>query len=350
MVSPAKDGVEGKVESGGVVARVKRGSTMFFKGMNGGVEENGKMGGGGGGEVDEEVEKKVREKKLWEEEGKVRWEHCGMCGACGKLPEWAPERLKGKGKEMEKEKVRRVMIEKEARGKLERTMREKRIEEQVRAEKEKAVMNADEAFIKTGVEGENGDERRNEDDKSKKVLDEEVDNKGYSVDVKTALDTEDGDFDEIDLESTSSTSDGTTAAVKIEDDEPSVLGDVDVMSGEVVSSTAERNQKENGEQTLHNGNGITSVGTECKACEALEAKVQHLEDQVDLLKEVVELTRKGKSECDVDKKNKGWKMFSSYYGSGSSTSEKNELRREVDALRKTTDVLFNKLQDSNECE
>ena len=86
----------------------------------------------------------------------------------------------------------------------------------------------------------------------------------------------------------------------------------------------------------------------CEACNALETKVKDLEEQVELLKGIVDLTRKNAAQNETDKKNKGWKykMLGTYYGSGASTSEKNNLKGEAEALRKTTDAMFYKLQNS----
>lgn len=96
---------------------------------------------------------------------------------------------------------------------------------------------------------------------------------------------------------------------------------------------------------------------DCGFCESLEVKVRNLEEQLDVLKEVVqwcsdqeEVTQKEIEDEFVQKRSQTWmdKIASAYYGNTASAGERSRLREEVDILRKATDFMFKKLQASGQ--
>lgn len=89
----------------------------------------------------------------------------------------------------------------------------------------------------------------------------------------------------------------------------------------------------------------------CGHCDVFEEKVKDLEEQLGVLREVVRMC--GDEEEDGNssgggKKPKTWKdkVMSAYFG-GVGVNEKARLKQEVDALRKATDFLFQKLQNGD---
>lgn len=92
---------------------------------------------------------------------------------------------------------------------------------------------------------------------------------------------------------------------------------------------------------------------ECHECDELDSKVMALEEQLNVLREVVnECSQKENLddsafviEKKLEKKGKGWmgKIASAYYGNSTSSTERSRLRAEMDALRNATDFLFQKL-------
>lgn len=97
----------------------------------------------------------------------------------------------------------------------------------------------------------------------------------------------------------------------------------------------------------------------CMQCDLLEQKVQDLEEQLKVLREVVELSNRNTSGADEEQESAEnarkttWRtrVMDAYFGSnknGATSSERARLKTEVDALRKATDFLFAKLQEADQ--
>jgi hypothetical protein len=111
--------------------------------------------------------------------------------------------------------------------------------------------------------------------------------------------------------------------------------------GELVRIKSELPRRECGHA---GGNGS------CPSCEVLEFKVRGLEEQLAVLRGVVEMS--GHEAGAPAKKTNSWrsKMLNVYNGNsgGVSANERARLREEVEALRKATDFLFAKLQEADQ--
>lgn len=97
------------------------------------------------------------------------------------------------------------------------------------------------------------------------------------------------------------------------------------------------------------------VVDQCGECDDLERKVKDLEEELAVLQEVVKICEENEvaerqEEVDEGRRNhgKGWmgKIASAYYGSSAAANEKTRLKEEVEALRRATDFLFQKMQTS----
>lgn len=116
---------------------------------------------------------------------------------------------------------------------------------------------------------------------------------------------------------------------------------------------------------------------DCAQCDDLQARVRDLEEQLGVLREVVKISAGNKlgngaekdgakehqhlqrdDKCTrvshdeqntAPKKNKSWRdrVLGAYFANTAGTSEKARLKQEVEALRKATNFLFNKLQESD---
>lgn len=103
---------------------------------------------------------------------------------------------------------------------------------------------------------------------------------------------------------------------------------------------------------------------DCAQCDDLEARVVDLEEQLGVLREVVKIsaddsdTKRVSDAGSLDEAmkgkhnhNKNWKdrLVNTYFGAnGNTVAERAKLKAEVDALRKATNFLFSKLQESDE--
>lgn len=103
---------------------------------------------------------------------------------------------------------------------------------------------------------------------------------------------------------------------------------------------------------------------DCAQCDDLEARVVDLEEQLGVLREVVKISagdadnRRVSETGSLDEAmkakqnlNKNWKdrLVNTYFGAnGNTAAERAKLKAEVDALRKATNFLFSKLQESDD--
>lgn len=245
---------------------------------------------------------------------------CGMCSACGVglkgMPPWAPERLKMMTEE-ERADVWREFHQKEERGRLERELRMKRLKDT--EEMERRMEN------RRG-KGKVMEQENTEREQEKRR--ETVTVVGPGVDL--------GDMDE------SRSVDLGKGRLRRRDS----IGS----RGSRVSrrSRSSANEEDiSGEVENHKGRGGMALDSECGQCNDLEGKVRDLEEQLGVLEEVVTMCGEGDAD-EKEKKPKTWKdkVMSAYYGSSGGT-EKQRLKQEVEALRKATDFLFQKLQESD---
>eukprot|EP00177_Eucheuma_denticulatum_P002690 GFKZ01004831.1.p1 GENE.GFKZ01004831.1~~GFKZ01004831.1.p1 ORF type:complete len:429 (-),score=81.95 GFKZ01004831.1:301-1587(-) len=243
---------------------------------------------------------------------------CGMCSGCGVglkgMPPWAPERLKLMTEE-ERADVWREFNQKEERGRLERELRVKRLKDteemERRMEKRRDKGNAEE----------------------KERMQREEETQSSAV---TAMGPG-GDLGDI---SESQSVDLRKGRLRRSD----TIGS----RGSRVSRRRRSNASGgdiSGEAENHKGKG--ALDSECGQCNDLEGKVRDLEEQLGVLEEVVTMCGEGDAD-EKEKKPKTWKdkVMSAYYGSSGGT-EKQRLKQEVEALRKATDFLFQKLQESD---
>lgn len=251
---------------------------------------------------------------------------CGMCSGCGVgvkgMPPWAPERL-AMMTAAERSAVFRDLQHKEERGRLEAELRKKRLSDM------EAVRNRLE--IRRGGREELENESASEGRRSGSRGEEDEFGELESVDLGTELGSQ---------RSGSRTSKRRSRSGSTGEGE----------FGEDISAAVE----ERGEGKKK-GRG-RRLDDDCAQCGELEGKVQDLEEQLGMLREVVSMCgdgsergEDGKGGTHEDKKPKTWKdkVISAYFGgSAVGNNERGRLRAEVDALRKATDFLFQKLQQN----
>lgn len=225
---------------------------------------------------------------------------CGMCAACGvglkAMPPWAPERLKMMSEE-ERAVVWRELQHKEERGRLEKELRMKRLRDMEEVERRMEMKRAEE-WVDEDVDGKDGPT-------------------GTDVLRMDELET-------VDLGTDKSRSNSRESRRRSRSS----------LSGEDASASVK-------DWKGRRGRGLYE---QCGQCDELEGKVKDLEEQLGVLREVVTMCGSGEG-VEQEKKPKSWKdkVISAYFGSSVET-EKQRLKQEVDALRKATDFLFQKLQ------
>lgn len=304
--------------------RLPRAGTFAF-GSSGALPDvvAGRDGDGGSLTSNEDV------RRPSETDRKERGERtCGMCSGCGVglkgMPPWAPERL-AVMTTAERSAVFRDLQHKEERGRLEAELRKKRLSDM------EAVRNRLEKRRGGRVELEN--ESASEGRRSGSRAEEEDFYELESVDLGTELGSQ---------RSGSRTSKRRSRSANGSTGEEEFGADI----------SAAVEEKGEGKKGRVRGRRLDE---DCAQCGELEGKVQDLEEQLGVLREVVSMRgdgsergEDGKSSED-DKKPKTWKdkVISAYFGGSTvSNSERSRLRGEVDALRKATDLLFQKLQQN----
>lgn len=232
---------------------------------------------------------------------------CGMCSSCmtgaNAMPRWAPERLKMLSEE-ERDVVVREMQHNEEKGRLEAELRKKRVDDM------QAVASRLQA-----KRSRNGRATR-----------EQLATDTASSSEYVTKPSADSELESIDL----------TATIRYD-------GNSQASSAEPLSARA--------------GLPLPTVRREhrlrgCQTCSELEIMVNDLEEQLAVLRDVTKLCIDNEQADKVDEEEakrahgKGWmgKIASAYYGSAAAANEKQRLKEEVDALKKATDFLFQKLQ------
>lgn len=336
-----------------------------------------------------------------------RAEVCGMCGSCGVglkgMPPWAPERLKVMRVE-ERAVVMAEMHQKEEMGRLEAELRRKSLKDRLALE-ELEISDGGGTDITAGDVADGGSAGPAENAHFSRVPSTDVvdadgssDGNGDSEVVGKVDDgatmAKRGDLVDVDRWRDGHAAhkeeeiDGNVEEyAEVDDDLESVdLGtEKEFGSGQTGSSRSiKRRSRSRSRSTVetqvdysgdfnddiscdvHDAHPrsrvpLTTV-VDCSQCDGLETKVRDLEEQLDVLREVVKMSAdpEGAAAGDADgeqeraddarKKGRSWKdkVMSAYYGSASAASERTRLREEVEALRKATDFLFNKLQQADE--
>lgn len=222
------------------------------------------------------------------------------------MPPWAPERLKLLSQE-ERETVLRELHHKEEMGRLEAELRRKRladrnaVSERIQNRLAKRVSVSDQASLSSDS----------------------------NTDVAKRISIEEQDLESVDLGADEMYTQSTTTVSMSESE------DSDDTLTLPVSMKRERSTLED----------------ECQECDDVEGRVKDLEEQLDVLREVVNMCSENEQassrrDSHSEKKGKSWmgKIASAYYGSSTAAAERNRLKGEVEALRKATDFLFQKLQ------
>lgn len=253
---------------------------------------------------------------------------CGMCSSCETglkaMPPWAPERLALMTEE-ERGAVRREMQHKEELGRLEAELRKTRVAEQ------QAVS----ARLQARRERLQGAELEVESVASESICESEEERRRLPSDEFDELESVDLGAEDVILGKNKSRRRGRSQ-------NQFSVDELDVDNEDDIGSTVNVKRKE------------VPLLDRCPRCDDLEDKVSNLEEQLDVLKEVVKICGHNDAmgnadvEEDAARKGKGWmgKIASAYYGSSAAASEKTRLKAEVEALRRATDYLFEKLQSS----
>lgn len=221
------------------------------------------------------------------------------------MPPWAPERLKLLSEE-ERETVMRELHHKEEMGRLEAELRRKRladrnaVSERIQNRLAKRASASDQASVSSDS----------------------------NTDVAKRISIEEQDLESVDLGADEMYKSTTTVSMTESEDSDDTLT-------QVVPMKRERSALED----------------ECQECDDVEGRVKDLEEQLDVLREVVNMCSENEQassrrDSSSEKKGKSWmgKIASAYYGSSTAAAERSRLKGEVEALRKATDFLFQKLQ------
>lgn len=107
---------------------------------------------------------------------------------------------------------------------------------------------------------------------------------------------------------------------------------------------------------------VAAIEESCAFCDSIESKMESLEQQLEVLREVVKLCTHNEQELQREralssekslKRSKTWigripnPFNNAGHSSSASASTRIKLREEVDALRKATDILFQKLEETS---
>lgn len=109
---------------------------------------------------------------------------------------------------------------------------------------------------------------------------------------------------------------------------------------------------------------VTAIEESCAFCDSIESKMESLEQQLEVLREVVKMCTHNEQELQREralssekslKRSKTWmgRIPNPFNNAGqsasasASASTRIKLREEVDALRKATDILFQKLEETS---
>lgn len=270
---------------------------------------------------------------------------CGMCGNCRTglkaLPPWAPERLK----EMNEEERATTTAEfraKQRMGKLDKELREERLKKGLTAKSTRRGrgINGGDGLRRTdgaADRGGRGRGRRAHVTKGRGDKGGVIDGVGGDMDADTFVENDDDrDID-----------DDTVVDSSDEDDE-------------VDERRVRGRGKDQREDLIVDVLGIEDENDDdCGICDSLEGKVESLEQQLEVLREVVKLCSHNEAELQKErveadkslKRSKTWigRIANPFQNAANATaaSERSKLKEEVDVLRKATDFLFQKLEESS---